>query len=78
MKWLALKLIRFYKRFISPALPSACRFEPTCSMYMYEAIEIHGVRRGGWMGLKRLWRCQPMYPGGYDPVPPARLNEAKE
>lgn len=70
MKWLSLKLIRFYKRFISPALPNACRFEPTCSMYMYEAIEIHGFWKGFRMGLKRLWRCQPMYPGGYDPVPP--------
>jgi putative membrane protein insertion efficiency factor len=70
MKWVLLKLLRFYKKFISPMLPSSCRFEPTCSVYMYEAIEIHGARRGFWMGLKRLWRCQPMYPGGYDPVPP--------
>lgn len=70
MKWLALKLIRFYKRFISPALPSACRFQPTCSEYMYEAIEVHGLWKGLRMGLHRIWRCQPMYPGGYDPVPP--------
>jgi hypothetical protein len=70
MKWLALKLIRFYKRFLSPMLPSACRFTPTCSEYMYEAIEIHGVLRGVRMGAYRIWRCQPMYEGGYDPVPP--------
>ena len=70
MKWLALKTLRFYKRFISPILPSACRFTPTCSEYMYEAIQIHGVSRGIVLGVKRLWRCQPMYPGGYDPVPP--------
>lgn len=76
MKWLALKLIQFYKRFISPVLPSTCRFEPTCSMYMYEAIEVHGLVTGMWLGLKRLWRCQPMYPGGYDPVPPPK--EKKE
>jgi hypothetical protein len=70
LKWLSLKALRFYKRFISPVLPSACRFEPTCSEYMYEAIEVHGVSKGIRLGLKRLWRCQPNYPGGYDPVPP--------
>lgn len=70
MKWLALKTIRFYKWFISPTLPSACRFTPTCSEYMYEAIEVHGLTRGLRLGVARLWRCQPMYPGGYDPVPP--------
>lgn len=69
MKWLALRSIRFYKRFISPVLPSACRFTPTCSEYMYEAIEVHGLVRGLRLGLYRLWRCQPFYPGGYDPVP---------
>lgn len=69
MKWLALRLIRFYKRFISPVLPSACRFEPTCSMYMYEAIEVYGVFRGTWLGIKRISRCHPFNPGGYDPVP---------
>lgn len=70
MKWVALKLIRFYKKVISPVLPSSCRFTPTCSEYMYEAIEVYGVLRGGRMGLWRIWRCQPMYPGGFDPVPP--------
>ncbi|RMG78476.1 MAG: membrane protein insertion efficiency factor YidD [Chloroflexi bacterium] len=70
IKRLALASLRFYKRFISPSLPSACRFQPTCSVYMYEAIEIHGVIRGTWMGLKRISRCHPMHPGGYDPVPP--------
>lgn len=70
MKSLALGLIRFYKRYISPALPSACRYEPTCSMYMYEAIEVHGVVRGTWLGMKRIARCHPLSPGGYDPVPP--------
>lgn len=73
MKWIALRLIRFYKKFISPALPSACRFTPTCSEYMYEAIQIHGVLRGVRLGLYRIWRCQPLYPGGYDPVPPKEL-----
>lgn len=69
MKFVALKLLRFYKRFISPLLPSACRFEPTCSVYMYQAIEKHGVIKGGWMGIKRIGRCHPFHPGGYDPVP---------
>ena len=72
MKWLALKLIMFYKRFISPVLPSACRFEPTCSMYTYEAIETHGVIKGTWLGIKRISRCHPLHPGGYDPVPPKK------
>ena len=72
MKWLALRLIRFYKRYLSPLLPSACRFEPTCSMYTYEAIEVYGVVRGTWMGIKRISRCQPFHPGGYDPVPPKK------
>jgi uncharacterized protein len=69
VKALALALIRFYKRFISPALPSSCRFEPTCSMYTYEAIERYGVIRGSWLGAKRIARCHPFHPGGYDPVP---------
>ncbi|MBW4436169.1 MAG: membrane protein insertion efficiency factor YidD [Pleurocapsa minor GSE-CHR-MK-17-07R] len=69
MKWLALRLLRFYKRFLSPMLPSACRFEPTCSVYMYQAIEKHGVFKGGWMGIRRIGRCHPFHPGGYDPVP---------
>lgn len=69
MKFIALKLLRFYKRFISPLLPSACRFEPTCSVYMYQAIDKYGVIKGGWMGLRRIGRCHPFHPGGYDPVP---------
>lgn len=69
MKRLVLAVLRLYKRFISPNLPPACRFYPTCSEYMYQAIERYGVARGGWMGIKRLSRCQPWNPGGYDPVP---------
>jgi uncharacterized protein len=68
-KSLALGMIRFYKRFLSPMLPSACRFEPTCSMYTYQAIERYGVIRGTWLGAKRIARCHPFTPGGYDPVP---------
>lgn len=69
MKTVVLALIRFYKRFISPALPSACRFEPTCSVYTYQAIDKYGVIKGGWLGIKRIARCHPLNPGGYDPVP---------
>ena len=69
MKGLALAVIRFYKRFISPMLPSSCRFEPTCSQYTYQAIEKYGVLRGSWLGIRRISRCHPLNPGGYDPVP---------
>jgi uncharacterized protein len=72
MKWLALGMIRFYQRFLSPLLPASCRFYPTCSHYTYEAIQIHGVIRGMWLGIKRISRCHPMNPGGYDPVPPKK------
>ncbi|MCY3575026.1 MAG: membrane protein insertion efficiency factor YidD [Chloroflexi bacterium] len=70
MKWLLLRLIGGYKRFISPLLPSACRFTPTCSMYTYEAIQTYGPIKGSWLGLRRVTRCHPLHPGGYDPVPP--------
>lgn len=66
---MALFLIRFYQRFVSPQLPSSCRFVPSCSQYTYEAIEKYGLLKGGWLGLKRLARCHPFHPGGYDPVP---------
>jgi putative membrane protein insertion efficiency factor len=66
---LALFLLRFYKKFISPLLPPMCRFEPTCSVYMHEAVKKYGAFRGTWMGLRRLGRCHPFNPGGWDPVP---------
>lgn len=61
-------MLRFYKRWISPCLPSACRFYPTCSEYMMEAIERHGVARGLGLGARRLLRCHPFCEGGFDPV----------
>jgi putative membrane protein insertion efficiency factor len=60
--------IRFYQAFISPMTPPACRYVPSCSQYTREAIALWGLR-GVWMGMKRILRCQPLYPGGYDPVP---------
>jgi len=68
-RWVALALLRFYKRFISPLLPPMCRFEPTCSVYMMDAVRKYGALRGIWMGLRRLGRCHPFNPGGWDPVP---------
>lgn len=64
--------IDLYKRFVSPMLPPACRFAPTCSSYAREAVIIHGPLRGGWMASKRLCRCHPFCEGGLDPVPPTR------
>ena len=61
-------LLRFYKRWISPLLPSACRFYPTCSEYMQEAVRKYGALRGVWLGLRRLSRCHPFHEGGYNPV----------
>ena len=69
MKSVVLLLLRGYKRFLSPLLPPACRFEPTCSVYMMESVQRFGAIRGVWMGLKRLAKCHPLHPGGHDPVP---------
>jgi putative membrane protein insertion efficiency factor len=61
--------IRLYQRIISPALPPACRFTPSCSQYALEAVMRHGALRGSWLAVRRLARCHPFHPGGYDPVP---------
>lgn len=62
-------VIRGYQRFISPALPPACRFSPTCSQYALDAVTRYGALKGTWLGAKRIVRCHPWHPGGYDPVP---------
>lgn len=62
-------LLRTYQAILSPLLPAACRFEPTCSAYAIDAVRQHGPVRGLVLTIKRLLRCRPGYPGGYDPVP---------
>jgi uncharacterized protein len=66
---IAIGALDLYKRFLSPLLPRACRFEPTCSVYAREAIARHGIGRGGAMAVRRLLRCHPFHKGGFDPVP---------
>jgi hypothetical protein len=62
-------LLRGYQLLISPLLGPRCRFHPSCSQYAIEAVRLHGSLRGSWLGLRRLLRCHPWHPGGYDPVP---------
>jgi len=68
LKSISLALIRAYQMTISQGTAHRCRFLPTCSQYTYEAIQKYGLLKGGWMGTKRLVRCHPFNPGGYDPV----------
>lgn len=67
-------LLRWYKRAVSPALPPACRYVPTCSEYAVEAIERHGLARGSVLAVRRILSCHPFARGGYDPVPPAETR----
>ncbi|MDQ3179142.1 MAG: membrane protein insertion efficiency factor YidD [Acidobacteriota bacterium] len=68
MKFLVLDFLRLYKTWLSPFLPSSCRFTPSCSEYTTQAVEKYGAFRGTWMGAKRILRCQPFCKGGHDPV----------
>jgi uncharacterized protein len=71
MRSLVRGAIRFYQLAVSPLVGPACRFHPSCSQYALEAVSRFGVLRGGWLAVRRLGRCHPFHPGGYDPVPPA-------
>ena len=75
--WLLMLPIRFYRAFISPLTPPSCRFTPTCSQYAIEAIEVHGACKGFFLALGRLLRCNVLFPGGYDPVPPKKERKKK-
>ena len=68
MKYAVIGILKFYKTTVSPFLPPACRFTPTCSEYTMQAVEKYGAFRGTWMGAKRILRCQPFSKGGFDPV----------
>lgn len=68
MKFLVIDILGVYKAMVSPFLPPACRFEPTCSEYAREAVDRYGAVKGTWLGLKRILRCQPLCKGGHDPV----------
>lgn len=69
MKTVLVFLVRAYQVVLSPLLPAACRYQPTCSHYAIEALEKHGALRGSWLAIKRIGRCHPFRPGGFDPVP---------
>ncbi len=70
-----MRLIRGYQLIISPFLGQSCRFYPTCSEYTLQAVELHGVLRGLWLGIRRISKCHPLHPGGVDPVPGSELAE---
>ncbi|MGV7117417.1 membrane protein insertion efficiency factor YidD [Paenibacillus sp. KACC 21273] len=67
--------IHVYRKFISPLKPPTCRFYPTCSQYALEAIDIHGVVKGVGLAARRIGKCHPFHPGGFDPVPPAKSKD---
>jgi putative membrane protein insertion efficiency factor len=77
MRWIAIWFVRGYQLFLSPlkhlfGVHRSCRFEPTCSHYAIEAFQLHGFFKGGWLALRRICRCHPWGPWGYDPVPPCK------
>ncbi|EKE83361.1 membrane protein insertion efficiency factor YidD [Idiomarina xiamenensis] len=77
LRAIPIAVIRVYQKLISPLLGPRCRFYPTCSSYAISAIETHGVIRGSWLAVKRIVKCHPGHPGGFDPVPPKQTTETK-
>jgi len=75
MKTIMLAAIRIYRSWISPILPGSCRFAPTCSTYAHQALERHGAWKGALLTARRLLKCHPFHPGGYDPVPKNTVTE---
>ncbi len=79
MKTLLIACIQFYQKWISPATPPTCRFYPTCSHYGLEALQTHGALKGTYLTTKRILKCHPLHPGGFDPVPEKyKKGEIKE
>lgn len=78
MKKIILLLIRFYQKYISIFLGKNCRFIPTCSAYTYEAVERFGVIKGVYLGIRRILKCHPWHPGGFDPVPEKKKKSIRE
>jgi uncharacterized protein len=70
MKYILMGIIKIYQLLISPILPSSCRYYPTCSVYFYDALKIHGFLKGSYLGIKRILKCNPYFEGGIDHVPP--------
>ncbi|QKE75188.1 membrane protein insertion efficiency factor YidD [Arthrobacter citreus] len=78
MNKILIGIIRFYQKWISPATPPSCRFYPTCSHYGLEALQTHGALKGSYLTTKRILKCHPFHPGGFDPVPEKKNNEIKK
>jgi putative membrane protein insertion efficiency factor len=75
MKYVLIGFLKLYRKFVSPMYGNVCRFYPSCSAYALEAVQLHGAVRGSWLAARRLARCHPWNPGGYDPVPPRDVHQ---